>query len=61
VRAGFEQLHLTRIVSTGDVANAASARVLEKSGMQRVATLDRHKYAFGRWWTSFLYEVRAAD
>lgn len=32
VRAGFEQLQLKRIVSTCDVANAASARVLEKAG-----------------------------
>ena len=58
VRAGFEELDLTRIFSTCDVANAASARVLEKAGLQRVATLDRHKYALGKWWTSFLYEVR---
>jgi [ribosomal protein S5]-alanine N-acetyltransferase len=59
VRAGFEQLGLSRIFSTCDVANAASARVLEKAGLQRVATLDRHHYALGRWWTSHLYEVHA--
>ena len=58
VRAGFEQLDLTRMFSTCDVANAASARVLEKAGLKRVTRLDRHKYAFGKWWTSFLYEVR---
>ena len=58
VRVGFEQLGLTRIVATCDIANAASARVLEKAGLQRTATLDRHKYALGSWWTSFLYELR---
>jgi [ribosomal protein S5]-alanine N-acetyltransferase len=58
VGAGFERLGLSRIFSTCDVANAASARVLEKAGLQRVATLDRHQYALGRWWTSYLYEIR---
>ena len=58
VRAGFEQLGLNRIFSTCDVANGASARVLEKAGLQREATLEQHKYARGRWWTSFLYSVR---
>ena len=58
IRAGFEQLQLKRIVSTCDVANAASARVLEKAGLVRLAKLDRHKYALGKWWTSWLYEIR---
>lgn len=58
VRAGFEQLSLARIVATCDVANAASARVLEQAGLQRTATLHRHKYALGAWWTSYRYELR---
>jgi [ribosomal protein S5]-alanine N-acetyltransferase len=58
VCVGFEQLGLNRIFSTCDVANAASARVLEKAGLQREATLEQHKYARGQWWTSFLYAVR---
>jgi RimJ/RimL family protein N-acetyltransferase len=57
LRAGFDQLGLARIFSTCDIANAASARVLEKAGLTRVATLERHKYALGRWWTSYLYEI----
>jgi ribosomal-protein-alanine N-acetyltransferase len=57
VRAGFEDLALTRIFSTCDVNNAASARVLEKAGLTRVARLDRHQYALGKWWTSFRYEI----
>ena len=61
VRAGFEQLGLTRIVATCDVANIASARVLEKANLTRTATLDRHKHALGKWWTSFFYELRRDD
>ena len=41
VRAGFEPLRLTRIVATCDIA--ASARVLEKAGLTRAATFERHK------------------
>jgi RimJ/RimL family protein N-acetyltransferase len=58
VCVGFEQLGLSRIVATCDVANAASGRVLEKAGLARIATHDRHKYALGTWWTSHLYEIR---
>jgi RimJ/RimL family protein N-acetyltransferase len=61
VHAGFEQLGLTRIFATCDVANHASARVLEKAGLQREATLEQHKYARGKWWTSFLYAIRRED
>lgn len=41
LRFGFEELTLHRITSTCDVDNNASARVLEKIGMQREGTL-RH-------------------
>jgi [ribosomal protein S5]-alanine N-acetyltransferase len=58
VRAGFEELGLTRIFSTCDIGNGASAHVLEKAGLTRVTTLHRHRYALGKWWTSYLYELR---
>jgi len=61
VQAGFEQLGLNRIFSTCDVENHASARVLEKAGLRREATLERHKFARDKWWTSFLYAVRRED
>ena len=61
VRAGFDQLGVARIFATCDVANRASARVLEKAGLRREATLNRHKHAKDRWWTSFLYAVRRAE
>jgi len=58
VRAGFEQLGLSRIFATCDVENHASARVLAKAGLRRESTLEKHKYAKDQWWTSFLYSVR---
>src|SRR4029079_13638320 len=57
VRAGFQQLGVGRIFSTCDAANLASARVLEKAGLRREATLENHRFAKDRWWTSFLYGV----
>jgi RimJ/RimL family protein N-acetyltransferase len=61
VRAGFQQFGLIRIFATCDIANHASSRVLKRAGLQREATLENHKYAKGRWWTSFLYSVRRAQ
>ena len=49
VHVGFEQLGLSRIFSTCDVDNDASARVLEKAGLTRVRLMDRHRCALGRW------------
>ena len=57
VRAGFEQLGISRISSTCDVANVASAHVLEKAGLRRESMLENHKFAKNQWWTSFLYGV----
>ena len=56
VHVGFEQLGLSRIFSTCDVDNDASARVLEKAGLTRVRLMDRHRSALGRRWTSYYYE-----
>lgn len=58
VRAAFEELGVTRVFATCDIANTASARVLEKAGLRCEATLERHKHARDRWWTSFLYALR---
>ena len=38
VRFGFEHLHLTRIVATAEIGNAASLRVLEKLGFVLTAS-----------------------
>ena len=40
VRYGFEELGLETIVADVDPANAASARVLEKCGLEQVGKLD---------------------
>jgi hypothetical protein len=52
----FDAIHA--YASDPDVTRGASARVLAKAGLVRVATLERHKYALGKWWTSFLYGRR---
>lgn len=57
VRTAFEQLGASRVFATCDVANHASARVLEKAGLHREATLEHHMFAKGIWWTSFLYAI----
>jgi RimJ/RimL family protein N-acetyltransferase len=61
VRAGFEQLGVRRIFATCDVANHASARVLEHAGLRREARLERHTFAKDTWWTSWLYALRRDD
>lgn len=61
LRAGFEELGLRRIFATCDVANHASAHVLEKAGLRQEATLERHKFAKDTWWTSYLYAIVVED
>jgi len=53
----FSQLKLHRIFATCDTKNIASARVLEKIGMQREGHLREYKWVRGRWRDSFLYAV----
>jgi RimJ/RimL family protein N-acetyltransferase len=61
VGAAFEQLGVRRVFATCDVANHASARVLERAGLRREALLERHKFAKETWWTSFLYAIRREE
>jgi RimJ/RimL family protein N-acetyltransferase len=58
---GFTLLNLHRIFATCDPANIASARVLEKIGMQREGHLKQHKWAKGAWRDSFLYAILDHD
>jgi RimJ/RimL family protein N-acetyltransferase len=46
---GFGHLGLHRIFATCDPANVASARVLEKIGMQREGRLRENKTVKGKW------------
>ena len=57
VRAAFDELRVARVVATCDVDNHASAHVLGKAGLHRDGTLERHKFAKGVWWTSYLYTL----
>ena len=57
IRAGFEVLGVSRIFSTCDVHNRASAHVLEKAGLRRESVIEHHKFAKDQWWTSFLYGI----
>jgi RimJ/RimL family protein N-acetyltransferase len=61
LRFGFECLGMHRIWAIVEPDNAASARVLEKLGMQREGRLRDHRYAKGRWRDSVLYAVLAPE
>lgn len=52
---GFEELHLNRIWATCIVENTASARVLEKIGMQLELHLKEHEWMKGRMWDAMVY------
>jgi RimJ/RimL family protein N-acetyltransferase len=54
---GFQSLALHRIWATCDVENRASARVLEKIGMQREGLLRQSVRRRGEWRDSYLYAI----
>lgn len=55
VDAAFTELGAERVISTVDVNNRASIRVLEKIGMRWEAVFRRHRRAKNRWWDCHLY------
>jgi RimJ/RimL family protein N-acetyltransferase len=57
LKFSFEQLNLHRLFATCDPANIASARVLEKTGMQREGRFREHRWAKGKWRDSLLYAI----
>jgi RimJ/RimL family protein N-acetyltransferase len=61
VRFGFEELGLHRIFATCDPENRASARVLEKAGMQLEGRLRSHAFIKGRWRDSLLFAILEED
>jgi len=61
IRFGFETLGMHRIWAIVEPENTASARVLEKAGMQREGRLRDHRYAKGRWRDSALYAILAQE
>ena len=58
---GFERLGMHRICAYCDVDNIASARVLEKAGMQREGLLRQHMLMHGRWRDFYLYAILEDD
>ena len=61
LHAGFAQLELARIYATCDIANTASAHVLEKAGLRRRTTLYQYQFAKGRWWDVHYYAIERAE
>ena len=57
LRFGFGELGLHRAWAWCIADNAASARVLEKLGMQREGRQREHEWFKGRWWDRLLYGI----
>jgi [ribosomal protein S5]-alanine N-acetyltransferase len=55
IEAAFLELRAERVISTVDVNNAASIRVLEKIGMRWEAVYRKHRRAKNRWWDCHLF------
>jgi [ribosomal protein S5]-alanine N-acetyltransferase len=55
VDAAFYDLRAERVISTVDVNNGASIRVLEKIGMRWEAVFRKHRRAKNRWWDCHLF------
>jgi [ribosomal protein S5]-alanine N-acetyltransferase len=60
IDAAFSELRAERVISTVDVNNAASIRVLEKVGMRWEAVYRRHRRAKNRWWDCHLFTLPRA-
>jgi RimJ/RimL family protein N-acetyltransferase len=61
VNFGFQTLKLHRISAWCIAANTASARVLEKVGMQLEGRLRENEYFKGRWWDTLLYGLLESE
>jgi [ribosomal protein S5]-alanine N-acetyltransferase len=55
IDAAFFDLRADRVISTVDVNNGASIRVLEKIGMRWEAVYRKHRRAKNRWWDCHLF------
>jgi RimJ/RimL family protein N-acetyltransferase len=55
LEAAFRELRAERVISTVDVNNGASIRVLEKIGMRWEAVFRRHRRAKNRWWDCHMF------
>ncbi len=55
VDGAFFDLRADRVISTVDINNGASIRVLEKIGMRWEAVFRKHRRAKNRWWDCHLF------
>jgi len=55
IDAAFFDMRADRVISTVDVNNRASIRVLEKVGMRWEAVFRKHRRAKNRWWDCHLF------
>jgi RimJ/RimL family protein N-acetyltransferase len=60
VDAAFSELRAEQVISTVDVGNSASIRVLEKIGMRWEAVYRKHRRAKNRWWDCHLFVLPRA-
>jgi len=60
IDVAFLDLRAERVISTVDVNNQASIRVLEKIGMRWEAVFRKHRRAKNRWWDCHLYVLPRA-
>ena len=61
LRFGFGELGMHRIYATCDAQNAASARVMQKMGMQYEGHLRQNIFEKGRWRDTFVYAILETD
>jgi len=61
VRLAFETYELHRLYARLEARNIASARVLEKLGMRREATLVENEWVKGEWQSEAIYAVLARE
>lgn len=61
IRSAFEDLGVERVLSTVEVSNSRSLKVLDKAGLRWEGTLRRYARARRRWWDVHLYAVGRED
>ena len=57
IEFGFREMLLNRIMARCEVNNIASARVMEKVGMQLEGILRHHLFVKGRYWDLKIYSI----
>jgi len=61
LKFGFETLGIYQIKATCDTRNFASARVMEKNGMQQKKLFEKHLRQKGEWRDSYLYAILSSE